>query len=192
MTKRSVSFNYPIKLVFLSLAGLVAAVWQAAERVHMLKNPGGPLACDLSPIVDCGTVLGHRLSALFGFPNAFIGIVFFSMLLALGLSALMGNELKKIRPLLLGLSTILLGFSLWFFGVSVYIIGKICIFCIVIWLTAVPLFAYTLREYLMERKVTGYLATVRDFLDKRTPEAILTAYVILTALFLFNFRDYYF
>jgi uncharacterized membrane protein len=43
--------------------GLIAMTWQASERIHMLKNPGVSLNCNLNPVVDCGGVLGNKLAA---------------------------------------------------------------------------------------------------------------------------------
>src|SRR3990167_9379994 len=150
------------------LAGAVAMTWQATERIAMLKNPGKILSCNLNPIVDCGVVLGHRLSALFGFPNAFIGMIVFAALALSGVLLLTGNKPnQKFKNVIFGLSVVLLLFSLWFFGTSLYVICIICIFCVVGWVVSVPIFVYSFLYYANDLPVkNNWLTKTRDFVIK--------------------------
>lgn len=176
------------------LAGVIAMTWQAAERIAMLKNPGSILSCNLNPIVDCGTVLNHRLSALFGFPNAFIGIIVFAMLALSGMLLLTGNKPnRQFKNVILGLSTILLLFSMWFFGTSLYVIGKVCIFCVVGWVVSVPIFLYSLLYWLDDKpKKSGWLVKFQTFLLKNHINILVVWYLLMSALYFINFRSYYF
>lgn len=171
------------------LTGLVAMIWQASERISMLKNPSTPLNCNLSPVVDCGVVLSNRLSALFGFPNAFIGVAIFSMLSIIGLAGVCGVKFNQaFKKVILTLSTILILFSMWFFAVSLYSIGKICIFCVVGWIASVPIFVYSFMIYVRDNKYLKYYR----FLKSNHLTVIFTWYITLIVLFLYRFRDYYF
>ncbi len=175
------------------LAGLIAMTWQAAERIQMLKNPGGILSCNLNPVIDCGAVLDNRLAALFGFPNAFIGMAVFAMLTLSGVLLLTGNKPNRaFKHVMLGLSTILLLFSLWFFGVSLYIIAKICIFCLVGWVVAIPIFVYTLQYWLSDTKSNGWQASLSKFLAGNHINVIVTAYVVMAVMYFIKFSEYYF
>lgn len=175
------------------LAGLVAMAWQAAERVAMLKNPAAPLSCNLNPIVDCGIVLNHRLSALFGFPNAFIGMIVFAALALSGVLLLTGNKPnQKFKNVIFGLSVVLLLFSMWFFAMSLYVIGKICIFCTVGWIVSVPIFIYSLLYWLEDKKKSNKLAKLHAFLLSNHINIMVAWYFVMLALYLFNFRSYYF
>lgn len=169
-------------------AGLVAMTWQASERIHMLKNPGTTLSCNLNPIVDCGSVLGNKLSALFGFPNAFIGMIVFSMLVLSGLFIYVGVKPNKaFRSIVLILASVLLGFSFWFFAVSLYVIAKVCIFCVVGWVVSVPIFTYTLANWRESNK-----SKLSAFFASNHINIIVSTYVIMLMMFLFTFSDYYF
>ncbi len=171
-------------------SGMVAMTWQASERISMLKNPTAPLSCNLSPVIDCGSVLNDRLAALFGFPNAFIGMIVFGMLLLSGLFLLTGTKANRsFSTIVLILSTILLGFSFWFFGASLYIIEKICIFCLIGWIASAPIFIYSLQQWLMSSKKYKKLET---FLTKNHFNIIIVVYLIMTALYFLKFQDYYF
>ncbi len=185
---------YPRLLVGASLVGLVASFWQAAERVHMLKYPAQELSCNLSPVVDCGGVLGDKLAAVFGPPNALIGVVVFSLLLAFGLQRLSGGSWTSVvQKVVVGLSTIILLFSLWFFWVSLYVLGKICIFCVFIWAASVPIGIYGAQDFLNTiKKPQGIVKWKRDLLNQHAFTAVLLLYGVMIALFFIKFQDYYF
>jgi|GEM_PF-2421660 len=191
---RSQRISYPKILVFGSLIGLIASFWQAAERVQMLKFPGEALSCNLNPVVDCGAVLGNKLSAVFGPPNAFIGIVVFTMLFALGLQRLSGGTWTSfVSKFVAVFSKIIMLFSLWFFWVSLYSIGKVCIFCLFIWTVSMPIGIYGVKDYLENRKnLPNYQMKIRDFLSKYHFSLLVAVYALMVTLFFLKFSDYYF
>lgn len=185
---------YPWLLTGLSGVALTASFWQAAERIKMLKDPSVSLSCNINPIVDCGGVMGHKLAALFGFPNTFIGMVMFSMLLMSGIALLLGVTLtQRLRSVIMTLGTIALLFSFWFFWASLYEIGKICIFCLFIWPASIALFWFS-AEYWLDgiEKPNNWQKGLHKFASKFRVEPIVSVYIVMIALFLFRFRDYYF
>lgn len=175
------------------LAGLIAMTWQATERIHMLKNPDSVLSCNLNPVIDCGAVLDNRLAALFGFPNAFIGMGVFAMLMLAGVLLVTGNKPNRaFKHVMLGLSAILLLFSVWFFSVSLYIIAKICIFCLVGWVVAIPIFVYTLQYWLDDTGDSGWKGKLSRFLAGNHLNVVITSYVIMAVMYFVKFSEYYF
>ncbi len=186
--------RYPWLLVGGSLIGLVASVWQAAERIQMLKHPGVALSCNLNPVIDCGTVLGNRWASLFGFPNAFIGIAIFAMLLMAGVALATGSKPSKgFQRVLLAISIVLILFAFWFFGMSLYVIGKVCIFCLFIWAVSVPIFWYGLLYYW--RAVPGHSAwfkRLQTAAAKHHLDMLLAVYVVMAFLYFLHFHAYYF
>lgn len=175
--------------------GLIAMTWQASERIHMLKYPKAALNCNLNPIVDCGGVLGNKLAAVLGFPNAFLGMIFFAILVTCGLLLLSGGKLTNwFRHFVLGVSIILILFSVWFFGVSLYVLGKICIFCVAGWIVSVPIFWYGLLNYLLTapKKLNTKLKNFTDYGVKHHLDTVVAIYALMIILFLLRFKEYYF
>jgi uncharacterized membrane protein len=159
----------------------------------MLKYPQASLNCDINPIVDCGGVLGDKLSAVFGPPNAFIGMVLFAMLFAFGLQRLHGTWTKLTSFIVVTLSKILFLFSAWFFSVSLYSLGKICIFCIFIWFVSVPIAVYGVKDYLENKKaLNSYQESAKRFMIKHHFTIVVTLYATMITLYLLRFREYYF
>ncbi len=186
---------YPLVLSIGGVLGLVAMTAQAAERIHMLKNPSAELSCNLSPIVDCSGVLNDRLAAVMGFPNALLGMIFFAILATSGLVLLSGGKFTGwFKHFVMAVSTVLILFSVWFFGVSLYVLGKICVFCVVGWVVSVPMFWYGLLYYLqsLSGKITSKTAAFTNFGSKHHLDVVLVLYAVMLLLLLYRFRDYYF
>ncbi len=191
---KKIQITYPRILVGASLVGLIASFWQTVERVNMLKFPSKELSCNISPVVDCGGVLGDGLAAVFGPPNALIGVVVFSLLLAFGLQRLQGGKWNSlVRKIAVVFSVIIMLFSLWFFWVSLYVLGKICIFCVFIWASSMPIGIYGAKDYLESmKKPTGIFRWKRDLLEKHSFTILLSVYSLMIILFFLKFQDYYF
>lgn len=186
---------YSYILAFGGSIGLIAMTWQASERVQMLKHPTVSLSCNINPIVDCGGVLGNHLAAVLGFPNALLGMIFFTILATSGLVLLSGGTFKGwYRHFVMAVSLILALFSVWFFGVSLYILGKICIFCVVGWVVSAPIFWYGLLFYL--QSATGSIQRKTELFTKFGLKhhfgGLMVIYATMLALFLIRFKDYYF
>ena len=192
---KKLSKSYPVILTVGAFIGLVASFWQVVERIFMLKNPGAELSCNLNPILDCGTVLGNRWSALFGFPNALLGIVMFTILFTIGLMLLNGIALKKwFWKVFLAVMIMLILFSVWFFATSLYVIGKICIFCIFIWTVSDPIFWYGIDWLITNNYLKGSWTTSKAIVTLRNyqTETIVSVYATMLLLYFFRFRDFYF
>ena len=134
------------------------------------------------------------MSSVLGVANSLVGLVIFSLLFAAGLFLFVGAKpSKNMKKIIVGLSIVLFLFSIWFFAVSLYVIGKICIFCAFIWAATMPLFLSTMREYdkiLFSDK--SWLKPVRNYIDKNLVYSTVLIYVVMIGLFLLRFRDYYF
>ena len=191
---KKLNLTYPQILVGATAVGLVSAFLAAYERVNMLVNPGKELACSLNPVVDCGGVLAASESAVFGPPNMFFGMVVFSVLLAFGLQLLTGGTwTKTVQKVALGLSLFMFAFSAWFFWVSLYVLGKICLFCLAVWPATVFTTVYTTKYYLeQQKKLSGWPKKLRDYLKTNHAYTVFLIFAVMIALFLIQFRDYYF
>lgn len=177
--------------------GLAAMLAQAIEAFHRLQNPSAPLACNINPLFACGNVFAHPLNSLFGFPNAFIGIIFFAGLLMAGLTLLTGGDtLKKwFWRVVMGLQIGLLAFAIWFYAVSLLVIGSLCIYCIAGWLISIPVMIFGLA-WAQERKIIKLPSGLAKWFAAQTPSNLwghtVVFYVVMVLLVLIRFRQYFF
>lgn len=111
--------------------GMAAAFLQTTEKITLLKNEDAILACDLSSVFSCTSVLNAWQSAVFGFPNSLMCMALFTIFATVALVGLSGGNLpRKLRLGIQALSLFTLGFALWFLAQSIYVIGSLCILCI--------------------------------------------------------------
>lgn len=139
------TFRRPIGLAVLAvitgLAGLVAAFVLTVERFALLADPDAALACDFSVVVQCGANLTSAQGAVFGFPNPLIGIAGYSVVIAVGVSVLAGALYRRWFWLLFAAgTTAALAFVIWLIVQSIFVIGTLCPWCMVVWAATIPLF----------------------------------------------------
>lgn len=128
--------------------GFAAAFVLAVERGALLADPGYTPSCSLNPVLSCGSVMQTEQAAVFGFPNPLLGVAAFPVVAATG-AALLGGA-RMARWYWLGLQagvTFGVVFVGWLIFQSLYRIGALCPYCMVVWAVMLPLFWYvTLRN----------------------------------------------
>lgn len=119
----------------------------------------------------------------------------FTILFTIGLMLLNGIALKKwFWKVFLAVMIMLILFSVWFFATSLYVIGKICIFCIFIWTVSVPIFLYGIDWLITNNYLKGSWTTSKAIVTLRNyqTETIVSVYATMLLLYFFRFRDFYF
>ena len=165
------------------------------DKIQTLQDPAFRPGCDLNPIVSCGSVMDSSQAAAFGFPNTFIGLAGFAVITTTGVILLAGVGKLK-RWYWLGLEIGLLfgvGFVHWLFYESVYNIGSLCPYCMVVWAVTITMFwyvtLYNIQAGNLKLKAWAKRAAVfarRHHLD------ILTLWLLsIAALILKHFWYYY-
>lgn len=125
------------------LTGFAAAFTLMVEKLELLTDPTYTPSCSLNPILNCGSVMKTDQAELFGFPNPLIGIAAFPVLAATGVALIGGARLS--RPYWLGLQagvTLAAGFVVWLIFQSLYRIGALCPYCMIVWAVVLPVFVY--------------------------------------------------
>jgi uncharacterized membrane protein len=169
--------------------GLFASFILAVERVDLLQDPSKSLSCDFNPIITCGQVMESWQGELFGFPNPFLGIAAFSIVVTLGVVALSGGQVARWVWNGLWLGT--LGGAVlvtWLFTQSVYLISALCPYCMVVWTVTIPIFVYTTGYVLGERYLPAPAWLRRTVVENRGLITMLW-YLIIAALITIEFWD---
>lgn len=120
--------------------GLAAAFTLTVEKIELLINPAYVPSCSLNPVLSCGSVMVTRQASVFGFPNPLIGIVAFTLVVATGVLAVAKVQLPQWYWAGLAAGTTLgVAFIHWLIFQSLYRIGALCPYCMVVWAVTVPL-----------------------------------------------------
>ena len=124
--------------------GLLAAVVLLIEKVALLEDPTYVPSCSINPVLSCGSIMRTSQAEAFGFPNPLIGVAAFPVVVTSGVALLAGASFPRWywRGLLAG--TIAgLAFVHWLIFQSLYRIGALCPYCMVVWAITIPLLVVT-------------------------------------------------
>jgi uncharacterized membrane protein len=130
--------------VFLIVAGVLG--WWAAfsltlDKFALLADPDAVLDCNLSPLVQCGTNLESWQGAVFGFPNPLLGLGGFVAPIAVGVGLLAGARFARWFWIAFNVGIAgALGFVIWLIAQSIYVLGTLCPWCMLVWSVTIPLF----------------------------------------------------
>ena len=120
--------------------GLASAVTLTIEKIELLKNPAYVPTCSINPVLSCGSVMVTPQASVFGFPNPLMGIVGFSVVLVTGVLAVARVTLPRWYWLGLAAGTALGAvFVHWLIFQSLYRIGALCPYCMVVWAVTIAL-----------------------------------------------------
>ncbi|WP_052433105.1 vitamin K epoxide reductase family protein [Streptacidiphilus carbonis] len=135
------SWAFALLLVIAGAAALAASVVLTLDKIKLLQNPGFVPDCNINPIISCGSVMRTEQASVFGFANSLLGIAGFAVVVTLGVGILAGGRYR--RWLWLGLQAGTLAgivFVGWLIGQSLYVIGALCPYCMVVWAATIALF----------------------------------------------------
>jgi uncharacterized membrane protein len=137
--------------VFLIVTGALG--WWAAfeltlDKFALLLDPDAALSCNFNPLVQCGKNLDSWQGAAFGFPNPLIGLGGFVAPIAVGVALLAGARFARWFWIAFNVGLAgALAFVIWLISQSIYVIGTLCPWCMLVWSVTIPLFwVVTLRN----------------------------------------------
>ena len=120
--------------------GLLAAADLLVEKIEMLKDPRYVPTCSINPVLACGSVINTPQASAFGPPNPLFGVVAFSVVIVTGVLAVAKVALPRWYWVGLMTGTALgVVFVHWLIYQSLYEIGALCPYCMVVWSVTVPL-----------------------------------------------------
>ncbi|TIC84585.1 vitamin K epoxide reductase family protein [Nocardioides sp. GY 10127] len=172
----------------LGALGLLAAFTLSVEKVEILIDPSYVPSCNINPVLSCGSVMVTDQAALFGFPNPFLGILGFSVVVTVGVILASGVRLPVWIHWGLALGTFLgLIFIHWLAWQSLYDIHALCPYCMVVWTVTIPLFVWST---LSAARLSSASPLVHTLWAWRLP-IVLAWYVVFIVAILEAFWSYW-
>ncbi|HVX58253.1 MAG TPA: vitamin K epoxide reductase family protein [Candidatus Saccharimonadales bacterium] len=184
----------PWLLIVGGTIALIASIMLSVEVFDRLKNPNYVPVCNLNPILSCTSVADSDQAHAFGFPNYFIGIAGYAAVATIGVVTLGGAKLKKWFWQLTEAGLLFaFAFITWLQFQTLYRIGALCIFCMIVWATTGPMFWYLTLFNLREGNLPTpkRLAGVVRFAQKHHGDTLLLWFLIIIALILKRFWYYW-
>ena len=169
--------------------GLLASMTLTVEKIQLLLNPSYVPSCNINPIVSCGSVMTTPQASVLGFPNPLLGIVGFTVVLVTGVLA--ATKVPLPHWYWVGLDAgILVGavFVHWLIFQSLYRIGALCPYCMVVWVVTLTLLV-VVTSIAFRASFEGSNAVVRLLFQWRWSIAVLwfTGVFLLIMVRFWNF-----
>ncbi|MFB2571288.1 vitamin K epoxide reductase family protein [Micrococcus sp. IITD107] len=129
-----------VMLLVTAVVGMIATCILVAERLALSADPNYVTSCDLNPWVSCGAVMKSEQAMAFGFPNQFIGLVSFAVVITVAMGLLAGARYQRWfwRGLNLGVAAGF-AFCVWLWYQAVYEITALCLYCMIVWAMMAPM-----------------------------------------------------
>lgn len=140
-------FAFAIFSLIAGAVGWFASFELLTEYVKTLQQPDYIPNCSVSILVTCGPNMDSWQGSILGFSNPIIGVAAFMAPMLVGAALLAGARFARWFwvtyqvGLLLGIV-----FIFWLFTQSVFALGTLCPWCMVVWAVMIPLFWFSLPE----------------------------------------------
>jgi uncharacterized membrane protein len=116
-----------------ALVSLLASFVLSIDALRLAEDPGLSLGCDINAVLSCGTVAQSWQAQLFGFPNAFLGLVAEPVVITIAVASLGGVRFPRWFMFSAQVVyTLGLVFAYWLFAQSTFVIGAMCPWCLLV------------------------------------------------------------
>ncbi|MTD12607.1 vitamin K epoxide reductase [Nakamurella sp. YIM 132087] len=161
--------------------GLLAALVLTVEKIATLRDPNYVPSCSIDEVLSCGSIMSSDQAELLGFPNPLLGLIGFPMVMMVGAAALAGFYPPRwYRWAVLAGMSVALVFVHWLIWVSLYEVGALCPYCMVVWAVMAPLWWYTLLDTVDLPRLRRFHAPV-----------LIAWYLVVAALVFFRFQEHW-
>lgn len=191
LRQKTLEHTLPYILIIGGAIGLLASLVLTYDKIQVLLNPGYNPACNINPILSCGSVMQTEQAMLFGMPNTVFGVAAFSALVMFGLMLSAGIGVKRWLWLAAqAAATVGVIFMHYLFFQGVYRIHAVCPWCFVVWMVTIPIFWYITLYNLRQRHIR-IPPTVNTFLQQNHGNILVAWYFVIFAIILEHFWYYW-
>src|SRR3990167_6980347 len=186
----TVSRIFPYLLSIGGGIGFLAAFILTSEKIKIIKDPTYELSCNLNPLLSCGSVMTTPQAEVFGFPNSLIGIAGFAIITCIGMSLLAGAKFNRWFWVGMQLGvTFGICFVFWLQYQSIFIIGALCQYCMIVWTVMIPIFLYTTVYNLRKGniKTPPFLEGVSNFIQRYNIDILIVWYIFIIVTIIYHF-----
>lgn len=171
-------------MLFSALISLTASFVLSVDAVVLAADPQAALACNINSVLSCGTVATSWQASLFGFPNAFLGLIAEPVVITIAVASLGGTRFPRWFMFAAQVVyTLGLVFAYWLFFQAYYVIGALCPWCLLVTLSTTMVFASLTHVNLVQGNLylpEGASRRAKAFLDADLD--VLVVAVWLTAV----------
>lgn len=181
------SLKLKIVSLVLTVIAAVSSFILMMEEIELWQNPDYIPSCSWNILFSCqGPMESWQATALI-VPNPLLGIIGYTilaMVLIISLQTKLPNWVWV--GYFIGVSSSLV-YLTWLQQATIYEIGALCIYCMIVWACAIPLFWLSVKGFID----THWAETKLNIISKLTPTVITVHYMVLLLLIYIQFQDFW-
>ncbi len=177
-----------------AMLSLLAAFVLSFEALQLAKNPDAQLTCSVNVVLNCATVAKHPTAEMFGFPNSFIGMMAEPIVITVAIAGLAGIRFPRsfMAAAQVGY-TLGLGFALYLFGISFFVIQALCPWCLLVTLTTLLVWFAITRYNIRENNLflpKSIQAKLQSFIKRDYDKLVMLSLIaVIVAAILVKYGD---
>lgn len=173
-------------MILAGALGTVMAALLLMEKIAVIQDPTHVPVCSINPVLSCGSVITTWQASIIGdIPNPVLGLVGFPLVIGAGAATLAGARLARWYWYAL-LAGVLTGVVLihWLAWQSLYVIGALCPYCMLVWLATMIILAATLTQLARLRLIPARVGAL-------APSGLVYWVGLIVVLAVLRFWDYW-
>jgi uncharacterized membrane protein len=172
-----------IVLIVTGAVGWYAAFALTLDKLAVLENPQADLDCNFSVLVQCGVNLGSWQGSLLGFPNPLLGLGGFVAPIAVGVALLAGATFARWFWIAFNVGVLgAFAFCLWLAYQSIFNLGTLCPWCMLVWSMTIPLFWTLTLANARAGRLGSALQPLGSRLYSWVPVITLVGYIVIAVV----------
>lgn len=184
----------PWVLILAGLTGLIASFELTLEKIALTADPDYVPACDINPVLSCGSVIGTEQASALGFPNPVMGLIGYPVVITIGVLLL--SKVRLPNWVWVGLNLGALAgytFTIWLTVQSLYVIGALCPWCMVVWAATIPILWLVTAENAANGRFSrgGEPGAVAQTVAGLRWVLVAANYLLIAALIFIRWMDYW-
>ncbi|GLH99732.1 vitamin K epoxide reductase family protein [Phytohabitans aurantiacus] len=133
-------------MLFSACLSLLASFVLSVDALRLAQDPDADLSCDINAVISCGAVGSTWQAELFGFPNAFLGLVAEPVVITIAVASLGGVRFPRWFMFSAQVAyTLGVAFAYWLFYQAMFNIGALCPWCLLVTVSTTLVFATLTR-----------------------------------------------
>ena len=174
------------EMLLFAVISLVASFVLSYDAIKLAENPDQSLACDVAVWLSCSKVGLSWQAQVFGFPNAFLGMISEPVVMTIAVASLCKVRFPKWFMFTANV-VYLLGviFAYWLLYQSTFVIGALCPWCILVTISTTFVFWSMTRWNILEANLflpPAAQAKARAFVDGGWMTIALMSWLVLVGL----------
>ncbi|MEU4422961.1 vitamin K epoxide reductase family protein [Actinoplanes sp. NPDC024001] len=173
-------------MLFSACVSLLASFVLSIDAVRLAADPDTALSCNINSVISCGTVATSWQAELFGFPNAFLGLVAEPVVITIAVASLGGVRFPRwfmfAAQVVYTLGVI---FAYWLFYQSMVNIGALCPWCLLVTVSTTLVFATLTHVNIRDGNLPVPLrlrSTLKSAIEADLDAIAVTIWLLLLAL----------